>query len=133
MEDQWLVVPKEEEEEEGTECGRKDSLIVQEFLKSVPGLPTPPPPLEENATDSQASLGRDKEDPQQASSGETRRESVLQRDPNIYGKTRMGREKLHSSVKVKMEETQEEVNLESQVPLSLSSQKPKEKARPLTL
>ncbi|XP_013920859.1 PREDICTED: uncharacterized protein LOC106548070 [Thamnophis sirtalis] len=93
----------------------------QEFLKNVAGLPIPPPPLENNGTDSQASSGRDKEDPQQKSSGEARRESVLQGDPNISGKACwMGREKLNSSVKVKVEE--EEVNLESQAPQPFSSQ-----------
>ncbi|KAL7986456.1 hypothetical protein Chor_011622 [Crotalus horridus] len=150
MEEQRLVVPKEEEE--GTENGGRDPLIVQvrtlgdfltqhgtshlkpeskdemhqcwdsqwqEFLKSVAGLPIAPSPLEENAADSQASLGRDKEDPQEESSGEARGKSVLQRDPSMDRKARMGREKLDSSIKVKVEEIQEEVNLESQALLSL--------------
>ncbi|KAK9405686.1 hypothetical protein NXF25_004460 [Crotalus adamanteus] len=150
MEEQRLVVPKEEEE--GTENGGRDPLIVQvrtlgdfltqhgtshlkpeskdemhqcwdsqwqEFLKSVARLPIAPSPLEENAADSQASLGRDKEDPQEESSGEARGKSVLQRDPSMDQKAWMGREKLDSSIKVKVEEIQEEVNLESQALLSL--------------
>lgn len=148
MEEQRLVVPKEEEE--GIENGGRDPLIVQvrtlgdfltqdgtshlkpeskdkmhqcwdsqwqEFLKSVAGLPIAPPPLEENAADSQASLGRDKEDPQEESSGEARGKSVRQRDSSIDRKAWMGREKLDSSVKV--EEIQEKVNLKSQALLSL--------------
>ncbi|XP_039192450.1 tigger transposable element-derived protein 1-like [Crotalus tigris] len=150
MEEQRLVVPKEEEE--GTENGGRDPLIVQvrtlgdfltqhgtshlkpeskdemhqcwdsqwqEFLKSVAGLPIAPSPLEENAADSQASLGRDKEHPQEESSGEAREKSVLQRDPSMDQRAWMGREKLDSSIKVKVEEIQEEVNLESQALLSL--------------
>lgn len=150
MEEQRLVVPKEEEE--GTENGGRDPLIVQvrtlgdfltrdgtshlkpeskdemhqcwdsqwqEFLKSVAGLPIAPPPLEENSADSQASLGRDEEDPQEESSGEARGKYVLQKDPSIDRKAWMGKEKLDSSVKVKVEEIQEEVNLESQAPLPL--------------
>ncbi|XP_034269018.2 tigger transposable element-derived protein 1-like [Pantherophis guttatus] len=110
--------PNSESKEEMHQCWNSQ---WQEFLKSVAGLPIPPPPLEKNGTDSQASLGRDKEDPQQESSGEGR-ESMFQGDPNVSGKLWTGREKVDSFVKVKVEETLEEANLESQAPLPLSSQ-----------
>ncbi|XP_070600007.1 tigger transposable element-derived protein 1-like isoform X3 [Erythrolamprus reginae] len=149
MEEQWLEGPREEEDkEEGTESGSGDPFVGQmrtledltwdrtsilnselmhqswdsqwqEFVEPVAWLPLPPPPLGENGTDSQASWGRDKEDPQQESSGEARKESVLQGDPNIGGKAWMGREQLDSSMKMK---TQGEINLESLVLLPLSSQ-----------
>ncbi|XP_070600016.1 tigger transposable element-derived protein 1-like [Erythrolamprus reginae] len=91
----------------------------QEFVEPVAWLPLSPPPLEENGTDSQASWGRDKTDPQEESSGEARKESVFQGDPNIDGKAWMGREQLDSSMKMK---TQGEINLESLLLLPLSSQ-----------
>ncbi|XP_070600014.1 tigger transposable element-derived protein 1-like [Erythrolamprus reginae] len=149
MEEQWLEGPREEEDkEEGTESGSGDPFINQmraledltwdrtsilnselmhqswdsqwqEFVEPVAWLPIPPPPLGGNGTDSQASLGRDKTDPQQESSGEARKESVLQGDPNIGGKTWMGREQLDSSMKMK---TQGEINLQSLLLLPLSSQ-----------
>ncbi|XP_063148793.1 zinc finger protein 22-like [Candoia aspera] len=116
MEEQRLVVPKEEE---GTERGEGEPLVVQvrtvedflagdgpshikpeseeeshqhwdsqwqEFLKRVAGRPAPPPPLEEDAKDFQDPLGRVKEGPQEESSGGARGEAVLQGDPNVGGK-----------------------------------------------
>ncbi|XP_058029622.1 tigger transposable element-derived protein 1-like isoform X3 [Ahaetulla prasina] len=73
---------------------------LQKFLKSVAVLPATLPPLEENATESQASTGRDKENPQQEISGWSRGESVLQRDPNISAKAWTGREKLDFCMKM---------------------------------
>ncbi|KAG8127578.1 hypothetical protein E2320_014490 [Naja naja] len=92
---------------------------LQKFLKSVAVLPTALPPLEENATDSQASMERDKENPEQEVSGWSRGESVLQRDPNISAKAWTGREKLDFCMKVKVKETLKEVDLGSQWPLQL--------------
>ncbi|XP_026543104.1 tigger transposable element-derived protein 1-like [Notechis scutatus] len=94
-------------------------LHLQKFLKSVAVLPAALPPLEENVTDSQASLGRDKDNPQQEVSGWSRGESVLQRDPNISAKAWTGREKLDFCMKVKVKETLKEVDLGSQWPLQL--------------
>ncbi|XP_070600017.1 tigger transposable element-derived protein 1-like [Erythrolamprus reginae] len=148
MEEQWLEVTREEEKKEGTESGSGDLFIDQmrtledltwdrtsilnselmhqcwdsqwqEFVEPMAWFPIPPPPLWGNGTDSQASWGRDKADPQQESSGEARKESVLQGDPNIGGKAWMGREQLDSSMKMK---TQGEINLENLLLLPLSSQ-----------
>ncbi|XP_058029618.1 tigger transposable element-derived protein 1-like isoform X2 [Ahaetulla prasina] len=115
MAEQRVGVPKEA----GTENEARDPLIVQKFLKSVAVLPATLPPLEENATESQASTGRDKENPQQEISGWSRGESVLQRDPNISAKAWTGREKLDFCMKVKVKETLKEVDLGSQWPLQL--------------
>ncbi|KAM6471903.1 tigger transposable element-derived protein 1-like isoform 2-T2 [Liasis olivaceus] len=147
MEEQELVVPKEEE---GSERRGRDPLIVQvrtigdflsgdgpshfkteseeethrrwdsqwqEFLKRVAGLPPAPAPLEEDAKDFQVPLGRVKEEPQEESCGEARGEAVLPRDPNIGGNAWMDREKLDFCMKVKVEEPLEEVDLERQWPL----------------
>lgn len=147
MEEQKCVVCKEEEEEEGTENGGRDPLIVQvwstgdfltndspshikmesedellhqcrdsqrqELLKRVAGFPTPPSLLEDNK-DFQFPLGRVEEDLQEESSGEARGKALLQRDLNVSGKAWMGREKLDFCMKVKVEETLEEVDLKSQ-------------------
>ncbi|KAM6472026.1 uncharacterized protein PHA67_003274 isoform 4-T6 [Liasis olivaceus] len=148
MEEQELVVPKEEE---GSERRGRDPLIVQvrtigdflsgdgpshfkteseeethrrwdsqwqEFLKRVAGLPPAPAPLEEDAKDFQVPLGRVKEEPQEESCGDARGEAVLPRDPNIGGNAWMDREKLDFCMKVKVEEPLEEVDLERQWPLN---------------
>ncbi|KAL7986458.1 hypothetical protein Chor_011624 [Crotalus horridus] len=91
----------------------------QEFLKRVAALPAALPPLDDDARGFQVPWGRIKEDPPEESSGEFRGEPVLQRDPNISGKAWMDREKLDFCMKVKVEETLEEVDLESQWPLQL--------------
>ncbi|XP_013920868.1 PREDICTED: RNA-binding protein 25-like [Thamnophis sirtalis] len=83
----------------------------QELLKGAAGFPAAPSLWEEDAKGFLASLGRVKED---QSSGKTRGEAVPQRDPNISGKAWIGREKMDFCMKVKVEETLEEVDLESQ-------------------
>ncbi|ETE66677.1 hypothetical protein L345_07542, partial [Ophiophagus hannah] len=91
----------------------------QEFLKRVAALPAALPPLDDDARGFPVPWGRIKENPPEESSGEARGESVLQRDPNISGKAWMDREKLDFCMKVKVEESLEEVDLGSQWPLQL--------------
>ncbi|XP_039192274.1 uncharacterized protein LOC120305031 [Crotalus tigris] len=107
---------KLESQEEIHQCW--DSHL-QNFLKRVAELPSALPPLEEDATDPQAPLGRDKEDLQEENSGWSRGEPMLQMDPNISGKAWMDREKLDFCMKVQVEETLKEVDLGSQWPLQL--------------
>ncbi|KAL7986455.1 hypothetical protein Chor_011621 [Crotalus horridus] len=107
---------KLESQEEIHQCW--DSHL-QNFLKRVAELPSALPPLEEDATDTQAPLGRDKEDLQEENSGWSRGEPMLQMDPNISGKAWMDREKLDFCMKVQVEETLKEVDLGSQWPLQL--------------
>ncbi|KAG8127579.1 hypothetical protein E2320_014487 [Naja naja] len=92
----------------------------QEFLKRVAALPAALPPLDDDARGFPVPWGRIKENPPpEESSGEARGESMLQRDPNISGKAWMDREKLDFCMKVKVEESLEEVDLGSQWPLQL--------------
>ncbi|XP_026577824.1 tigger transposable element-derived protein 1-like isoform X2 [Pseudonaja textilis] len=91
----------------------------QEFLKRVAALPAALPPLDDDARGFPVPWGRIKENPPEESSGEARGESMLQRDPNLSGKAWMDREKLDFCMKVKVEESMEEVDLGSQWPLQL--------------
>ncbi|XP_039192464.1 zinc finger CCCH domain-containing protein 13-like [Crotalus tigris] len=107
---------KMESEDELYQCWDSER---PELLKRVAGFPIPPSLLEDDAKDFQFPLGRVKEDLQEERSGEARGKTLLQRDLNISGKAWMGREKLDFCMKVKAEETLEEVDLESQGPLHL--------------
>ncbi|XP_058029734.1 RNA-binding protein 25-like isoform X2 [Ahaetulla prasina] len=98
---------KMESEDEIHQCW--DSQRQELLKRAAPSL------LEEDAKDFLASLG----DLQEESSGRSRWGAVPQRDPNISGKAWMGREKLDFCMKVKVEKTLEEVDLESQGTLNL--------------